>query len=247
MRLTLRGFFGYGAARLSGKAAGRLIALSLAIGLGGVPAAAEEAAPKEVRVMTFGDSLTAGYGLTRENGFAAQMSVWLQENGTPQGLPVRILNASVSGSTTAGGVRRIDWALGDEPDAMIVELGGNDILRGTDPAETRANLDTILSRAAEEGIEVLLVGLIAKDNYGPEYRAAFNAIYPELAEKYGTALQVDFFGALPEANADQVPYLQSDGTHPNAEGIAIVVADMGPRIQDLISEVLMDRAEVVQN
>ncbi|MFX0544942.1 arylesterase [Roseovarius sp. S1116L3] len=243
MRLTFRSFLLYGAARAGGKA----IALALAVALGGTAATAEEAVPNEVRVMTFGDSLTAGYGLTRENGFAAQMSVWLKENGTPQGVPVRILNSSVSGSTTAGGVRRLDWALADDPDAMIVELGGNDLLRGTDPAETRANLETILSRAADEGIEVLLVGLIAKDNYGPEYREAFNAIYPDLAETYGTALQRDFFGALPEANADQLPYLQGDGTHPNAEGIAKVVADMGPRVQALISDVLEDRAAAVQN
>ncbi|MFX0542838.1 arylesterase [Roseovarius sp. S4756] len=251
MRLTSRSFLLYGATRAGGKAIALALAVALVGGLGGglgdIAAAAEEAAPDEVRVMTFGDSLTAGYGLTRENGFAAQMSVWLQENGTPQGVPVRILNASVSGSTTAGGVRRLDWALADDPDAVIVELGGNDLLRGTDPAETRANLEAILSRAAAEDIEVLLVGLIAKDNYGPEYREAFNAIYPDLAEKYGTALQLDFFGALPEANADQLPYLQSDGTHPNAEGIAKVVADMGPRVQALISDVLEDRSAPVQN
>jgi len=242
MRLTFGSFLQYGVGRAGGKA----IALALALGLGGI-AAAQEAAPQEVRVMTFGDSLTAGYGLGRQNGFAAQMSVWLQENGTPGGVPVRLLNASVSGSTTAGGVRRLNWAMGDDPDAMIVELGGNDLLRGTDPAETRANLDTILSRAAEDDIEVLLVGLIAKDNYGPEYREAFNAIFPDLAEKYGTALQLDFFGALPEKKADQLPYLQSDGTHPNAEGVAKVVADMGPRVQALIADVVKDRAAAVQN
>ncbi|MFD0858811.1 arylesterase [Roseovarius aquimarinus] len=217
------------------------MALAVLMGFGAM-VAAEEAAPNEVRVMTFGDSLTAGYGLPREDGFAAQLSVWLRENGTPDGVPVRILNGSVSGSTTAGGVRRLDWALGDDPDAMILELGGNDLLRGTDPSETRANLDTILARATEEGIEVLLVGLVAKDNYGPEYREAFNSIFPDLAEKYDVPLQVDFFGALPEKSSDQVPYLQSDGTHPNARGIAEVVADMGPRVQALISDVLKDRA-----
>ncbi|WP_244512511.1 arylesterase [Roseovarius nanhaiticus] len=247
MRLLFGTCLQYGAARARSKpmiAALGAIALLLAAPN---PAMTQEAQPGEVRVMLFGDSLTAGYGLKRENGFAAQMSTWLQQNGTPEGVPVRILNSSVSGSTTAGGVRRLDWALGDAPDAMVLELGGNDLLRGTDPSETRANLDTILARATDEEIEVLLVGLVAKDNYGPEYREAFNAIYPELAEKYGTLLQVDFFGALPEKNADQVPYLQSDGTHPNAEGIAKVVADMGPRVQALIERVLEDRAEAVQN
>lgn len=191
--------------------------------------------------MAFGDSLTAGYGLQRQDGFVAQLSVWLRENGTSNGVPVRLMNGSVSGSTTAGGARRLGWALDDAPDAMIVELGGNDLLRGVDPAETRANLDKILATAKQEGIEVLLVGLIAKDNYGPDFRTAFNAIYPDLAEKYGTLLELDFFAALPEKKADQVPYLQNDGTHPNAKGIALVVADMGPKVQELIAQVLQDR------
>ncbi|WP_324753531.1 arylesterase [Roseovarius sp. Pro17] len=233
----MRNLLEYGVLRTRGKT----IALALALSLGGAAFAAEDAMPGEVRIMTFGDSLTAGYGLKRENGFVAQLSVWLRENGTPDGVPVRLLNSSVSGSTTAGGVRRIDWALGDTPDAMIVELGGNDLLRGVDPAETRANLDAILAKAAENDIEVLLVGLIAKDNYGPDYRAAFNAIYPDLAEKYGTLLELDFFGALPEANADQLPYLQADGTHPNTQGIALVVAGIGPKVQELIAESLADR------
>lgn len=239
MCLPFQSLVKYGAARLRGKA---VMAAVLALSLTAAPALAEEgAAPAEVSVMAFGDSLTAGYGLKREDGFVAQLSVWLRENGTPKGVPARLINASVSGSTTAGGARRLDWALNDAPDAMIVELGGNDLLRGVDPAETRANLEKILSRATDEGIEVLLVGLIAKDNYGPDYRAAFNAIYPDLAEKYGTLLELDFFAALPESMADQVPYLQSDGTHPNARGIALVVDDIGPKVQELIAEVLADR------
>ncbi|WP_238987530.1 arylesterase [Roseovarius dicentrarchi] len=221
----------YGAAVLRGKAL--LPALLLMALMSGGARAADE-----LRVMTFGDSLTAGYGLPRDEGFAAQLSVWLRENGTPNGVPVRLINASVSGSTTAGGVRRIDWALGDMPDAMIVELGGNDLLRGVDPAETRANLNTILSKAHENDIEVLLVGLIAKDNYGPDYRAAFNAIYPELAEKYGTLLMLDFFAALPQAMEAQAPYVQADGTHPNAKGVALIVADVGPKVQELIARSL---------
>ena len=191
--------------------------------------------------MAFGDSLTAGYGLQRQDGFVAQLGEWLSENGTSDGVPVRLMNGSVSGSTTAGGARRLGWALEDAPDAMIVELGGNDLLRGIDPAETRANLEQILATAKQKDIEVLLVGLIAKDNYGPDFRTAFNAIYPDLAEKYGTLLELDFFAALPEQKADQVPYLQNDGTHPNAKGIALVVADIGPKVQELIAQVLQDR------
>ncbi|HEY9038608.1 MAG TPA: arylesterase [Roseovarius sp.] len=215
-----------------------LLALLVA-GLAGGAVAAETAdAKQELRVMAFGDSLTAGYGLPRDDGFVAQLGVWLRENGTPGGVTVRLINASVSGSTAAGGVRRIDWALGDAPDAMIVELGGNDLLRGVDPAGTRANLERILSKAAEEDIEVLLVGLIAKDNYGPEYREAFNAIYPDLAEKYGTVLMRDFFAALPEAMDQQLPYIQADGTHPNAKGVALIVQDIGPKVQELIARSL---------
>lgn len=235
MRLTVKRWVTYGAALLRGKA---LLAGLLAATLAAGPGATEDAG--SLRVMAFGDSLTAGYGLKREDGFVAQMSVWLRENGTPEGVPVRLVNASVSGSTTAGGVRRIDWALGDAPDAMIVELGGNDILRGVDPAETRANLDAILSKAGEKGIEVLLIGLIAKDNYGPDYRAEFNAIYPDLAEKHGTLLKRDFFAALPEAPEKRARFIQDDGTHPNAGGVARIVEDIGPQVQELIARSLSD-------
>ncbi len=239
MRLCVGKSLKCGAQSLRGKA---VVVVLLALSLVGAPAFAQEtAAPSEVRVMAFGDSLTAGYGLQQKDGFVAQLSAWLRENGTSDGVPVRLMNGSVSGSTTAGGARRLGWALGDAPDAMIVELGGNDLLRGVDPAETRANLDKILAIATQEGIEVLLVGLIAKDNYGPNYRAAFNAIYPDLAKKYGTLLELDFFAALPEKKADQVPYLQADGTHPNAKGIELIVADMGPKVQELIGEVLKNR------
>ncbi len=239
MRLCIKNLFEYGVKGLRGKA---IITALVAASLVGAPALAQDTAvPGEVRVMAFGDSLTAGYGLQRQDGFVAQLSVWLRENGTSNGVPVRLMNGSVSGSTTAGGARRLDWALDDAPDALIVELGGNDLLRGVDPAETRANLDKILATAKQEGIEVLLVGLIAKDNYGPDFRAAFNAIYPDLAKKYGTLLELDFFAALPEKKADQIPYLQNDGTHPNAKGITLVVADIGPKVQELIAQVLQDR------
>jgi acyl-CoA thioesterase I len=237
MRLSMRGWIRYGASALWDKTILPLLLVAALTGCG----TAQDTAEDEFRLMTFGDSLTAGYGLKRENGFAAQLSVWLRENGTPYGVPVRLLNASVSGSTTAGGVRRIDWALGDAPDAMIVELGGNDLLRGTDPAETRANLDRILSQAAAKDIEVLLVGLIAGDNYGPDYREAFNAIYSDLAAKHGTLLMEDFFAALPEDPAERAALVQDDGTHPNAAGVARIVADIGPQVQKLIKRSLADR------
>lgn len=244
MRLFTMDWLRYGAARPWDKATAQvaaaiLLAFALMAPLG---AAAESAAPNELSVMTFGDSLTAGYGLTRDDGFVAQLSVWLRKHGTPDGVPVRLLNGSVSGSTTAGGVRRLDWSLGENPDALIVELGGNDLLRGVDPKETRANLEKILSAAKARHIEVLLVGLVAKDNYGPDYRTAFNAIYPDLAKEYGTLLERDFFTALPADDAVRVPYLQEGGVHPNAEGVAMIVDQIGPKVQELIARTLADRA-----
>lgn len=240
MRLFIGDLLKYGATRAGGKAIILfLLALTLAVG----PLTAEDAdeTPAAVRVMTFGDSLTAGYGLKREDGFVAQLGAWLDENGTPRTAKVQLLNGSESGSTTAGGVRRLDWALGDAPDAMIVELGGNDLLRGVDPAETRANLDKIMARAKDERIEVLLIGLLARDNYGPEYSAAFNAIYPDLAEKYGTLLVLDFFDALSVGPSAPASYMQDDGTHPNAKGVALIVESIGPKVQDLIAETLDNR------
>lgn len=238
--LLTGGLLKYGAVPVRRKAAAVLL---LALTLGGVlgDAVDASAAPAEVRVMTFGDSLTAGYGLKREEGFIAQLGDWLDENGTPGGAEVLLLNGSVSGSTTAGGVRRLDWALGDAPDALILELGGNDLLRGVDPTETRANLDKILARAMDEGIAVLLIGLRAGDNYGPAYRAAFNALYSDLAETYGILLEPDFFAALPSGATGRAPYMQSDGTHPNSKGIALIVAAIGPKVQALIAETLENR------
>lgn len=236
MRLFIGNSLKYGGRRARGKA---IVAFLLALALTGGPLDAGDAAKTQtVRVMTFGDSLTAGYGLKREDGFVAQLGAWLDENGTPHAAKVQILNGSESGGTTAGGVRRLDWALGDAPDAMIVELGGNDLLRGVDPAETRANLDKIMARAQEEGIEVLLIGLLARDNYGPEYSAAFNAIYPDLAKKYGTLLVSDFFAALSDGPSEPASYMQADGTHPNAKGVALIVNSIGPMVQDLVAETL---------
>lgn len=238
MRLSLRGWIRYGAAALRGKALVPVLLFGLLFG--GAAFAEDSQAPQELRVMAFGDSLMAGYGLAQRDGFIAQLGAWLIENGGSGAAPVRLINSSVSGSTTAGGLRRIDWALADSPDAMIIGLGGNDLLRGINPEDTRANLDGILSKADERGIEVLLVGLIARDNYGPEYNAAFNAIYPELAEEHGTLLMPDFFAALPNDPAKLAEYVQPDGTHPNARGVAVIVKDIGPKVQDLIMRSLED-------
>ena len=185
--------------------------------------------------MALGDSLTAGYGLPPEQGFVPQLQAWL---GT-QGLDVTVENAGVSGDTTAGGLSRLDWSLTPETDALIVNLGGNDLLRGIDPANSAANLDRILSTAQARGLPVLLVGLKALNNYGPEFKAEFDAIYPALAAKYAVPLYPDYFGPL-KSSGDQTmalaKYMQADGIHPNAEGVARVIADLGPQIVDFLKQ-----------
>ena len=187
-------------------------------------------------IAALGDSLTQGYGLSPDQGFVPQLEAWLAERG----VAARLINAGVSGDTTAGGLSRVDWTLGDEVDAMIVALGGNDMLRGIDPATSRANLDGILARAEEAGVEVLLVGMSAPGNYGPDYKAAFDGMYPELSERYGTLYADDFLGALadlPDRRQAMADYMQPDGIHPNADGVSLIVDDLGPEVAALVERV----------
>jgi len=187
-----------------------------------------------VTVVALGDSLTQGYGLAQSDGFVPQMSAWLEARGAE----VDLRNAGVSGDTTTGGLARVEWSLDDSADAMIVALGGNDLLRGIDPASSRANLEGILAVAADRGLPVLLVGMVAPANYGAEFKAEFDAIYPELSAEYGTLYHPDFLGAL-AALPDRVEalelYFQGDRIHPNAEGVALIVEDMGPAVLDLVA------------
>jgi len=189
-----------------------------------------------VVVAALGDSLTAGYGLPTEQGFVPVMEDWLNENGAE----VELRNAGVSGDTTAGGLSRVDWTLTDDVEALIVELGGNDLLRGVPPATSRGNLDGILQAAEAKGLPVLLVGLEASGNYGPEYKAAFDAMYPELAEQYDALLYPSFFKALTELE-DQAEarreMMQGDGIHPSAAGVELIVDDMGPMVLELVERV----------
>lgn len=185
-------------------------------------------------VLALGDSLTAGYGLVRsEDGLVPQLQAWVDA----EGVPMQIVNAGVSGDTTAGGLSRLDWSLDPQVDAMMVILGGNDLLRGTDPAATRANLDAILAKAQARGLPVLLVGLTASNNYGPEFKAQFDAIYPELAAKYGALLEPNFFAPLGADLSSMRPLMQPDGIHPNPQGVAKVVAVLGPRLLELLAKV----------
>ncbi|WP_375687355.1 arylesterase [Pseudooceanicola sp. LIPI14-2-Ac024] len=190
---------------------------------------------EEMQILALGDSLTAGYGLPAEDGFVPQLQAWLEERG----VEVTIQNGGVSGDTTAGGRARIEWSLAPEVDAMIVTLGGNDILRGIDPLVARDNLDAILDIADQRGLPVLLVGLYASQNFGADYKAMFDAIYPKLAEEHGTLLEPNFFQGLGDG-VDPAAYrrfMQADGIHPNAEGVQRIVARIGPRVEELMQQV----------
>lgn len=223
----------YGARSRSSNLA-RALALALAAATAAVSASAEP-----VTIAALGDSLTQGYGLPESEGFAPRLEAWLRANGAPEAV---VINAGVSGDTTAGGLARVAWTLTDEVDAVIVALGGNDLLRGLDPAESRRNLDGILAAVDERGLPMLLAGLPAPANYGAEFQAAFDAIYPELAAEHGAILYPNFLGGLGagrDLNAARA-LMQPDGIHPNAEGVAAVVAAIGPSVLDLVAAAEQD-------
>ncbi len=185
-----------------------------------------------VEIIALGDSLTAGYGLIDDNGFVPKMRNWLEE----QGLDVRLVNAGVSGDTTAGGLSRVAWSLTPATEALIVALGGNDLLRGLDPAVSRANLEGILKVAQENDLEVLVVGMEAPGNYGPDYKAEFDAMYPELAKDYDALYFPRFFEGLysvGDTPAELRDVMQMDGIHPNAQGVDLIVEAMGPAVAEL--------------
>lgn len=184
-------------------------------------------------IAALGDSLTQGYGLPQQDGFVPQLQEWLED----QGADAQVINAGVSGDTTAGGLSRVAWTLTPDVDAMIVNLGGNDLLRGIDPSVSRANLEGILQAAIEADVDVLLVGLDAPGNYGPAYEAAFDAMYPELAQAYGADFYPDFFAPLNDGTdleTARATYLQSDGLHPSAAGVTLIVDGIGPAVLELI-------------
>lgn len=198
------------------------LALSLFTANGGNAMAAP------VRILAFGDSLTAGYGLPEGDGFVPQLQMALQKMGRE----VSVINGGVSGDTTAGGLSRLDWMLADKPDMVILELGANDMLRGLPPAEARANLDAIIQRIRQSGAKLLLVGMLAARNMGEEYRQQFDAIYPDLAKQHDVPLYpffLDGVAARPELN-------QSDGLHPTKEGVAVIVANILPAVTQLLDK-----------
>ncbi len=175
-----------------------------------------------------------GYGLPQEEGLVPQLQAWLDG----QGADTEVINAGVSGDTTAGGLARAAWTLTPEVDALIVALGGNDLLRGIDPALARANIEGILQAARAAEVAVLLVGIAAPGNYGPDYKRDFDAIFPELSQAYGAIYYPGFFEAFLAEGEDPstaTQYMQSDGIHPNALGVAAIVEDFGPAVLGLVN------------
>ncbi len=186
------------------------------------------------RVLALGDSLTAGYGLPREDGFVPQLTAWL----ATQGRQAEVVNAGVSGDTTAGGAARLEWSLASGADALIVNLGGNDMLRGLAPAQARANLTLIMDAAQAKGLPVLLVGMQAPGNFGADYKTEFDAIYPDLAAQYGALLLPVYFAPIATAEGALDPaFMQPDGIHPNREGVARIVEAMGPKVLTLLAQI----------
>ena len=191
------------------------------IGFSVFPALAFPAlAQTPIRLLMLGDSITAGYGLPPGQGIVPQLQAAL----VAAGRPVRILDAGVSGDTTAGGLARIDWALAENPQAAIVALGGNDLLQGLDPKGTRANLDLIIKRLQARKIAVLLVGIAAPSAVGGGYARDFNAIFSSLAKLHGIPL----YPNLIEGVAKKRELNQPDGIHPNAQGVQVITAKLAP-------------------
>ena len=204
-----------------------LLGILTSLGIARGPAMA--ASDKPIRIVAFGDSLTAGYGLRPDESFPVQLERHLKARG----FAIEIANAGVSGDTTSGGLARIDWAISDGVDAVILELGANDALSGRPPAEPRKNLDEILTRLKARGLDVLIAGMRAPRNLGEEYTSAFDAIFPDLAVKHGSLLYPFFL----EGVALDRKLNLSDGIHPTAEGITRIVERITPSVERLIARV----------
>jgi acyl-CoA thioesterase I len=198
---------------------------------------AQAPGPK-MRIAVFGDSLTAGFRLKASEAFPAQLEKRLKA----QGRAVEVINASVSGDTTASGLDRLGWSLPKDVDAVIIELGANDALRGLDPGRARANLDKMITTIKASGADVLLAGMIAPRNLGADYTRAFDPIYGELARKHGVALYPFFLDGVALNDALNL----DDGMHPNARGVAEIVKRILPAVEQLIERVRARQAKGVK-
>ena len=206
----------------AGRPAGVACAWLLAWLLLAAPGLRAETDTGPLRILMLGDSLTAGYGLASRDALPVRLEAALRDRG----LDVRIINAGVSGDTTAGGLARLEWALADRPHAVVVALGANDALRAIDPAAARANLDRLLGALAERRLPVLLAGMLAPRNLGTDYGERFDALYPELAERHGVLL----YPFLLDGVATVAALNQADGLHPNAAGVEVIVERILPSV-----------------
>jgi acyl-CoA thioesterase-1 len=213
-----------------------IIVLILALLMTGTAfAQAPVAAPaKPIKMVVLGDSLSAGFGLTAAAAFPAR----LQKSLESKGIKVDMVNAGVSGDTASGGRDRLDWSIPDGTEMVIVELGANDALRGTDPAVTRAALSDILTRLKARKIAVLLCGMLAPPNYGSDYANRFNAIYLELAKTFDVPLYPFFLDGV----AAEKKLNQADGIHPTAEGVDLIVKNILPTVEALLGTISGQRS-----
>ena len=196
------------------------------------PSLAEGAAgngAKPIKMVVLGDSLSAGLGLSANDAFPAKLQKALKDKG----INVDITNAGVSGDTASGGRDRLDWSVPEGTQAVIVELGANDALRGTDPAVTRAALSDILARLKARGVPVLLCGMLAPPNYGKDYADRFNAIYPDLAKSFGVPLYAFFLDGV----AADAKLNQADGIHPTSAGVDIIVKTIMPTVEAFLGTI----------
>ena len=180
-------------------------------------------------MVMLGDSIAAGFGLAAGDALPAKLEKALKARG----LNVTIENAGVSGDTAAGGLARLDWSVGTGIDAVILELGANDAMRGADPKQVRAALELMIKRLKERRIAVLLTGMLAPRNFGPDYVAAFDSIYPELAAAHGVLL----YPFVLDGVAGEAALNQADGIHPNAAGVDAIVKGLTPKVEELVIQV----------
>jgi len=190
------------------------------------PTTAESHSSTKPRVVFLGDSLTAGYGVERDEAYPALVATMLAN----EGLAINAVNAGQSGDTTAGGLRRLDWLLKQKPDIVIVGLGGNDGLRGVDLRDSENNLRQIITKSRASGAQVLLLGMMIPPNYGPDYTKQFQQIYPKLAQEQNVPL-VPF---LLENVGGEAKYNQRDGIHPTPQGHQIVAQNVAPHLRELV-------------
>jgi acyl-CoA thioesterase-1 len=196
-------------------------------------ARAQNAADRPVNIVVLGDSLSAGFGLPAEATFPAKLGAALKARG----VAATVANAGVSGDTASGGLERLDWSVPDGTDAVILELGANDMLRGVDPAVTRKALDAVITKLKARNVAVLLCGMQAPPNMGADYTRAFNAIYPALASTH----QVVFYPFFLDGVAADSALNQRDGLHPNAAGVDVIAARILPKVEELIARVRASR------